>query len=300
MLQIATSLCRISDLHAVLANPAPLSQNTAVFAEYNEWMPQPDWNAGLYDASHAFVWEFGRDLLALLAPQPGERILDAGCGTGHLTAGIAQAGAHVLGIDRSAAMIDQARANFPELRFETREIADLSEEAEFDAIFSNAVLHWVQPPQAAAAAMSRALKPGGRVVFEFGGHGNVRILVESAYRALRQLGVSQPERLNPWYYPSIPEYSAVLESVGIETTYALLFDRPTPLENGERGLENWFRMFGGRLMEPLADTRRADFFRLAAEYAAPYLLRDGKWSADYRRLRIAGRKLLRTEAPPRA
>jgi trans-aconitate 2-methyltransferase len=263
-------------------------------------MHQADWNAGLYDASHAFVWEFGRDLLALLAPQSGERILDAGCGTGHLTAGIAQAGAHVLGIDRSAAMIDQARANFPELRFETREIADLSYDAEFDAIFSNAVLHWVQPPEAAAAALSRALKPGGRVVFEFGGHGNVRILVDTAYRALRQLGVQRPERLNPWYYPSIAEYSAVLESSGIEVTYALLFDRPTPLQDGERGLENWYRMFGSRLMEPLDDGQRADFFRLTGEYAAPYLLRDGNWTADYRRLRIAGRKMLRTEAPSHA
>jgi len=258
---------------------------------------QTDWNAGLYDASHAFVWEFGRDLLTLLAPQPGERILDAGCGTGHLTAEIAKTGAQVLGIDRSAAMIDQARANFPDLRFETREISELAYDAEFEAVFSNAVLHWVRPAEAAAAAMSRALKPGGRVVFEFGGHGNVRILVDAAYRALRQLGVQHPERLNPWYYPSIAEYSAILESTGIEVTYALLFDRPTPLQDGETGLENWWRMFGSRLMEPLDDTGRADFFRLTAEYAAPQLLRGGNWTADYRRLRIAGRKMLRTEAP---
>src|SRR5260370_9617692 len=103
----------------------------------------PDWNAGLYDASHGFVWEFGRDVLALLAPQPGERILDAGCGTGHLTAEIAGAGAEVLGIDRSDAMIGQARVNFPDLRFETREINEIPYDGEFDAVFSNAVLHWV-------------------------------------------------------------------------------------------------------------------------------------------------------------
>src|SRR5215471_16439505 len=113
---------------------------------------QTDWNAGLYDASHAFVWEFGRDLLTLLAPQPGERILDAGCGTGHLTAEIAKTGAQVFGIDRSASMIEQARANFPDLRFETQEISDILYQAEFDAVFSNAVLHWVRPPEAAAAA----------------------------------------------------------------------------------------------------------------------------------------------------
>ena len=100
--------------------------------------------------------------------------------------------------------------------------------------------------------MSRALKPGGRLVCEFGGHGNIRILVEAAYRALRQLGVEHPERFNPWYYPSIAEYAAILERCGLEVTFAHLFDRPTPLQDGERGLDTWFRMFGSRLMEPLA------------------------------------------------
>ena len=261
---------------------------------------QADWNAGLYDASHAFVWEFGRDLLAVLAPQPGERILDIGSGTGHLTAEIARSGAQVLGIDRSGAMIAQARENFPGLAFETHDICSLPFDAEFDAIFSNAVLHWVKPPETAAALMARALKPGGRLVFEFGGYGNVRILVEGAYRALRQLGVQQPERWNAWYFPSIAEYSAILERCGIEVTFALLFDRPTPLQDGDRGLETWFRMFGGRFTEPLADSQHAEFFRLVSDFAAPHLLRDGNWSADYRRLRIAGHKLLRTDPPAAA
>ena len=258
----------------------------------------PDWNAGLYDASHAFVWEFGRDLLALLSPQPGERILDAGCGTGHLTAGIAQSGAHVLGIDRSAAMIAQARANFPDLAFEIQDVCALPYHAEFDAILSNAVLHWVQPPETAAAAMARALKPGGRLVLELGGHGNVQFLVEGAYHALRQLGISQPERFNPWYYPGVAEYSTILERCGIEVTFAHLFDRPTPLQDGERGLETWFRMFGARLMDPLDDASRPEFLRLVSSYAAPHLFRDSAWTADYRRLRIAGRKSPRLAAPP--
>jgi SAM-dependent methyltransferase len=258
---------------------------------------QADWNAGLYDASHGFVWEFGRDLLTLLAPQPGERILDVGCGTGHLTEEIARSGAQVLGIDRSEAMIAQARENFPGLSFETHDICALPFHAEFDAIFSNAVLHWVQPPETAAAAMARALKPGGRLVFEFGGHGNIPILVEGAYRALRHLGVQQPERLNPWYFPTIGEYSTILERCGIDVTYARLFDRPTPLQDGERGLETWFQMFGNCFTERVADSQIGEFFRLVKDYAAPHLLRDGNWSADYRRLRIAGCKLLRTEPP---
>lgn len=251
----------------------------------------PDWNAGLYDSSHSFVWEFGRDLVSLLAPRAGERILDAGCGTGHLTAEIAQSGALVLGVDRSAAMIAQARQEFPLLPFETYDLGALPYHDEFDAIFSNAVLHWIHPPEPAAAAMARALKSGGRLVCEFGGYGNIQVLVDAAYRVLLQLGVSQPERLNPWYFPTVASYSAVLEGCGIEVTFAHLFDRPTPLEGGERGLENWFRMFGTSFMEPLDDARRTEFLRVVSECAAPDLLRDGHWSADYRRLRVAGRKL---------
>lgn len=258
-----------------------------------------DWNAGLYDASHAFVWEYARDLVALLAPQPGERILDVGCGTGHLTAAIAESGAEVLGIDRSDAMIAQARGNFPLLQFESRDVCELDDRDAFDAIFSNAVLHWVKPPEVAALAMARALKPGGRLVSEFGGRGNIRVLAEGAYRALRELGVQEPERFNPWYYPSVAEYSTILERCGIEVTFASLFDRPTPLEDGERGLGNWFRMFGSRLMEPLDAAQHPEFLRLVFEYAAPHLYHEGRWTADYRRLRIAARKL-RTETPSRS
>jgi SAM-dependent methyltransferase len=249
-----------------------------------------DWNARLYDSAHAFVWEFGRALLAQLAPQPGERILDIGAGTGHLTSEIAASGAEVIGIDRSAAMTEQARANFPELHFETLDVNALPFDAEFDAAFSNAVLHWVKPPEAAVAAIARALKPGGRIVFEFGGHGNIIVILGAAYHALAQLGVANPEQFNPWYFPSIPEYSALLEAHDIEVTFAHLFDRPTPLEEGERGLDNWFRMFGARLVEAVPEPAHADFLRLAAEYAAPNLLHEGRWTADYRRLRIAGNK----------
>ena len=125
---------------------------------------------------------------------------------------------------------------------------------------------------------------------EFGGRGNVQTLEEAAYAALRRLGMAEPERFNPWYYPGIAEYAGILEGCGMEVTFAHLFDRPTRLEHGERGLENWFRMFGGRLLEPLDEASHAEFFRLVEEHAAPRLKRDGHWTADYRRLRIAGRK----------
>jgi trans-aconitate 2-methyltransferase len=246
-----------------------------------------DWNPDLYQSSHSFVWEYGRDLLGLLAPQSGERILDVGCGTGQLTAEIARAGADVTGIDNSPAMIAQARHNFPILRFEVHDVCSLPDREEFDAVFSNAALHWVERADDAAAAMARALKPGGRLVVEFGGRGNIRALLEALRLALRSRQGAEPERVNPWYFPGIGEYAALLERHGLEVTFAALFDRRTPLEGGRQGLANWFAMFGAPLAEEL---RQPEFVRQVEEFAAGSLLQDGVWSADYRRLRMVAQK----------
>ncbi len=234
------------------------------------------WNAQQYQEGYSFVWQYGRDLLGLLAPLPGERILDVGCGTGQLTAEIAAAGARVMGIDSSLAMVEQARGNAPGLQFEVQDVCRLPYHAEFDAVFSNAVLHWVTQADDAAASMARALKPGGRLVVEFGGHGNVRMMLAASDRALRELGVSDPERYHPWFYPGIAEYAAILERHGLEVTFAALFDRPTPLE---KGIAEWYRMFGRKLVEPLAESQLPDYYRLVEQYVPGPV-------ADYRRLRM--------------
>jgi len=242
-----------------------------------------DWNADLYQSSHSFVWEYGRDLLGLLAPKSGERILDVGCGTGQLTAEIAQAGATTVGVDQSASMIAQARGNFPSLQFEVQDVCGLPYHEEFDAVFSNAVLHWVKRAEEAAAAMSRALKLGGRLVLEMGGFGNNREMLKALSEALGS------EAEYPWYYPSIGEYTALLERHQLEPVFATLFDRPTKLEGGAKGLANWFTMFGGKLTPKL---QQPDFMAQVEAFAAPNLLRDGIWFADYRRLRVVARKLV--------
>lgn len=247
------------------------------------------WNADRYQSKCSFVWELGRDLLALLDPRPGERILDAGCGTGQLTGEISRAGAEVTGIDNSPAMIAQARSNFSGIRFEVQDLRALPFEAEFDAVFSNAVLHWVTRADEAAASIARALKPGGRFVAEMGGHGNIRALMDASDRALEALGVREPERFHPWFYPSVGEYSSLLWRHGFEMTFATLFDRPTPLEGGEDAIPEWLRMFGSRLAEPLATEQLPEYYRLARDFAAPALRRENGWFADYRRLRIAAR-----------
>jgi trans-aconitate 2-methyltransferase len=239
------------------------------------------WDAVLYQDKHSFVWRYGANLLELLNAQPGERILDVGCGTGQLTAEIARSGAHVIGLDSSADMLVNARKNFPELSFVLGDAAAFDFPEPFDAVFSNAVLHWVKNTEGAAASIARALRPGGRFVAEFGGKGNIRS-IQSALRAV--LGPSADEQ-SPWYYPSIAEYSTVLEQHGLEVRNASLFDRPTQLQ-GENGMDEWLRMFMQTYLRHYSSDRADEIIHQLVEHLRPALYRDGVWTVDYRRLRV--------------
>lgn len=248
------------------------------------------WDANLYDEKHSFVWKMAAGLLELLGAKSGERILDIGCGTGHLTAQIAATGAHVTGIDRSPEMIRQARAEHPAIPFEVMDIRELHFTEKFDAVFSNATLHWITDPEPAVAGISSIIKPGGRFVAELGGSGNVEGLMVALRRAWQTLGQSQPFP-SPWYYPSVAEYSSILERHGLEVTYALLFERPTPLEDGEDGLRTWLNMFGGAVTDKLTVGLGDKLISETIREARPTLFRDGHWTLDYRRLRFLARKL---------
>lgn len=242
-----------------------------------------NWNADLYESHHSFVWRNGGELLDLLAPESNERILDVGCGTGHLTNRIAEAGASVLGIDNSAPMIDQARIAFPQLDFAVADIRDFDSAQAFDAVFSNAVLHWVRPPEQAAMRMFQALRPGGRLIVEFGGKGNIAALIEAAREILAE---REPQVLEYWYFPGIGEYASLLETIGFEVVFCQLFDRPTPLNGGESGLRNWLDMFG----DPLRANADSTFVERLENRVHGQLFHDGVWRLDYRRLRVVAQR----------
>src|SRR6476646_6843052 len=247
-------------------------------------MPTNQWNADLYDRKHSFVAEYGAALLDLLAPQPSEHILDLGCGTGPLTQQITDRGATVLGVDSAASMIAQAQQNYPSLRFEVADATNLPFVEEFDAVFSNAVLHWVKPPEDAIARMWQALKPGGRLVVEFGGQGNVKAIATALEQSLREMGYPNPENLNPWYFPSIGEYTNRLEQQGFEVQFAALFDRPTPLADAD-GIQNWIKMFAQSFLQAVPAEQQTTFLSQIADRIRPQLYQNGIWVADYRRIR---------------
>ena len=245
------------------------------------------WNAELYDGKHSFVWKLGSSVVDLLAPQPGERILDVGCGTGQLTAQIAQTGALVVGMDNSPAMIEEARRLYPQLEFLEADAHDFDVAESFDAVFSNATLHWVTEPDRVVGCITRALKPEGRLAVEFGGKGNVRHLSDAIETACS--AVLGEKVTHPWYFPSVAEFASILERHGLEVTQAALIDRPTPLESSD-GLRNWVRMFGDHWLSRVPPDRHNDFFEDVEEIACARLLQDGVWFADYRRLRIVAHK----------
>ena len=252
-------------------------------------MTQPDWNASHYDTQHAYVWKFGTGVVELLAPQPGERILDLGCGTGLLTAQIGRSGATIVGLDSSAEMIHLARQHYPSLQFMVADGADFQVDEPFDAVFSNAALHWMRRPADVVRCVWDALQPGGRFVAEMGGQGNIQTIVEALTHALARVGLDASP-LNPWYFPSLAEYAGLLERQGFEVTFAWLFDRPTPIDGGEAGMQQWLAVFCKDFLAAVPDAHRAAVARAIEDRLRPRLFRDGVWVADYRRLRISAAK----------
>lgn len=244
------------------------------------------WDAASYDRRFAFVSEGGAPILARLSPRPGERILDLGCGTGELTAQIEAAGAAVVGLDADQAMLARARDRFPGLTL----VHAAAEQAgwpitlgRFDAIFSNAALHWMTPGPALAQAR-RALAIGGRFVGEFGGQGNVAAVLDAIARARAQAGLAP--RQSPWFFPSLATWAALLEGASFEPLWVELVDRPTPVPTLEGGVLDWLHMFAGRMFDDLDKAHATEVRSAAVELARPALFQAGRWMVDYRRLRF--------------
>jgi trans-aconitate methyltransferase len=245
------------------------------------------WDSSLYDDRHSFVWKKVGDLIELLDPASGERILDLGCGTGHLTAQIAARGAVTTGLDASVSMIAQARQNYPKLKFVLGDASAFRFDELFDAVFSNAALHWIPEAGPVIASVARALKPGGRFVLEMGGRGNIARIVGALSTVLREAGYSPR---NPWYFPSAAEYGTLLEQRGFEIEALWTIERWNKLEHPQRGLREWLEMFAGVWFEEIPEKDREGLVAEIESHLRVSLFCDGAWWADYRRLRLVARK----------
>ncbi len=254
----------------------------------------PDrWDSALYDDRHSFVWKKAADLIDLLEPQPGERILDLGCGTGHLTSQIAERSIEVIGLDASASMIAQARQNYPKLKFVLADARTFEFGSGFDAVFSNATLHWISEPAPVLASVARALKPCGRFVLEMGAKGNIARIVEALTAVLEEAGYKAN---NPWYFPSAAEYASALEQQNFEVQALWIIERWNKLEHPERGLREWLEMFAGVWFEGVPAKARGPIVAEIESRLRPTLFRDNAWWADYRRLRVVARSAVRHPA----
>lgn len=238
------------------------------------------WSSAAYDTHARFVSDLAGPVLDWLDMKPGESILDVGCGDGVLTAELAERGARVAGVDTSADFLATCRGKGLDVR--AMDGQALTFGAEFDAVFSNAALHWMTDADAVVDGVWRALKPGGRFVAEFGGHGNVAAIV-TAMRAVALRRGGDAALAHPWFFPSPAIYRRKLEARGFSVRRAGLFPRPTPLPTG---MASWLKLFRKPFFDQF-ENEAENALAEAVELLAPALCDgDGNWSADYVRIRV--------------
>ncbi|AYD46855.1 class I SAM-dependent methyltransferase [Arachidicoccus soli] len=248
-------------------------------------MPAIKWNADLYENKHSFVAQYGEDVVGLLQPKAGERILDLGCGTGTLTNEIAEMDAEVIGIDASPDMIEKAKAAYPALDFVIADASNFSFDNKFDAIFSNATLHWITKYDEVINCMYKNLKLGGRLVLEMGGKGNIKSIADAVKKSMKATGLGDKISTDFWYFPSLSEYTTLLEKQGFRVEIAHHFERPTKL-SGLDGMKNWIEMFGSFFFSNISAIQAEEVINKAVEQLIATNFINNIWYADYWRLRI--------------
>lgn len=239
------------------------------------------WNTAAYAANGRFVANLAGGVFELLAAQPGEEILDLGCGDGALTEKIVATGAVVTGVDASEAMVAAARARG--LKVYHQDATALSYEQQFDAVFSNAALHWIRNAGSVLDGVHRALRPGGRFVAEMGGHGNIAAIRTALQAVMANYGIDAEETAAS-LFPTPDHYAHLLEAAGFQVDSIALLYRPTPLPSG---MEDWLNTFRNGVLNRLAAADRIAAVAQTVELLEPVLRdSDGKWIADYVRLRF--------------
>ena len=223
--------------------------------------------------------------MQLLDARPGELILDLGCGDGALTERVASYRCTVIGVDSSLPQLEAAKGRG--LNVVLMDGRQLGFQRRFDAVFTNAALHWMKMPETVVAGVTNSLKTGGRFIGEFGGKGNVEQIRSTLHDILRMHGID-PMPIDPWYYPSPEEYSELLSKFGFIVSYMELIPRPTKLPGDILG---WLEVFAQPFTQAVAEPERPSFLQEVRDQLATRLRDDnGNWVADYVRLRFKATK----------
>lgn len=245
------------------------------------------WKSETYAKNARFVSDLGMPVVKWLNPRAGERILDLGCGDGALTVKLQELGCKVVGVDSSPDFIQSAKL----LGLDARLLDghQLHFTNEFDAVFSNAALHWMKQPDQVIAGVWQALKPGGRFVGELGGYGNISTIEAALHIALKKRNID-PDPINPWYFPTVEDYHSRLQARGFKVNEIVLTPRPTPLPTDIRG---WLATFANPFTAAIAPSERDTFLTEVIASLRPALYdASGQWFADYVRLHFSADKPL--------
>lgn len=243
-----------------------------------------EWDADKYTKDFSFVHQYGNEVAELIDCEKGSALIDLGCGNGVLTKALQEKGFRVTGMDSSEELLETARGKYPHIPFIKADATDFSVEEPVDAVFSNAVFHWIDREKQAdmLACVYKALRKKGQFVFEFGGHGNNALIHGALGEVFSEHGHGY--RM-PFYFPAIGEYAAMVEQAGFCVRYAVLFDRPTELK-GSDGLKEWIHMFVKTPFDIVDDAEEEEIIRQAVERLRNTLYREGRWYADYVRIRM--------------
>lgn len=255
-------------------------------------MPHIQWNSNLYNDKHDFVSMYGADVIEWLQPKGGERVLDVGCGTGTLANEIGGFGASITGIDASAEMIAKAKESFPQIDFTVADATNFQFAETFDAVFSNATLHWINEQEKALQCIYNCLRHEGRFVFEMGGKHNIQNIHNAVVKAITNAGFENAIPANTNYFPSVAEQCFLLEKVGFTVSQVSNFKRPTVLK-GEDGMKNWINQFCGFFFTNIPQNKIDSIKDNAVEIARTTNYKDGIWYGDYVRLRVKASKEIR-------
>ena len=243
------------------------------------------WDADKYTSDFSFVHQYGNDVTELIDFHKNSTVLDLGCGNGALSKILYDKGYVVKGIDASKELLDIAKKNYPDIEFIQADATSFSLKEPVDVVFSNAVFHWIdkERQQDMLKCIYDALKENGQFVFEFGGYGNNQLIHKALEEVFREYNYIYKM---PFYFPTIGEYSSLMENAGFTVKYAVLFDRPTELK-GENGLKDWINMF---VKAPFTGIKSIDVKEAIIDKAVDnlkgILYKDGKWYADYVRIRM--------------